>query len=77
MTMSPSEFLIRELRRRRVAAGLSQEALGELMHFSGSHVSSVETGQRPPTPKFLKVADEVLNTGGLLRDPGGGRSPRE
>ncbi|MDW5322728.1 helix-turn-helix transcriptional regulator [Plantactinospora sp. KLBMP9567] len=66
MTMSPSEFLTRELRRRRVAAGLSQEALGELMHFSGSHVSSVETGQRPPTPKFLKVADEVLNTGGLL-----------
>ncbi|WP_460917165.1 Scr1 family TA system antitoxin-like transcriptional regulator [Plantactinospora veratri] len=64
--MSPSEFLIRELRRRRVAAGLSQEALGELMHFSGSHVSSVETGQRPPTPRFLKVADEVLNTGGLL-----------
>ncbi|MFY1692449.1 helix-turn-helix domain-containing protein [Plantactinospora sp. WMMB782] len=66
MAMSPSEFLIRESRRRRVAAGFSQEALGERMNFSGSHVSSVETGQRPPTPKFLEAADEILETGGLL-----------
>jgi transcriptional regulator with XRE-family HTH domain len=64
--VSPLEFLLREMRRRRVAAGLTQAALGELIHFSDSHVSGVETGTRPVRPDYLRAVDEALDTGGLL-----------
>ncbi|HEY0700650.1 MAG TPA: DUF5753 domain-containing protein [Micromonospora sp.] len=66
--MSPLEFLLRELRRRRAAAGLTQGALGERIHFSDTHISAVETGARPPTREFLRAVDETLSTGGLLAD---------
>jgi transcriptional regulator with XRE-family HTH domain len=64
--ISPSEFLLRELRRRRVAAGLTQEALGERVHYSNTHVSAIETGVKPPKPEYLKAVDEALETGGIL-----------
>lgn len=66
MSLSPSEFLLRELRRRRVLAGLTQDELGEKIHFSGKHVSAVELGIRPPKSDFLKAVDEALETGGLF-----------
>jgi len=63
----PTAELIRaQLRRLRVNAELSQEEFGRLVHFSGSQVSAVELGQRPLDRFFLKRADEVLGTGGLL-----------
>ena len=55
-----------QLRRLRIAAGLSQEEFGKLVHYSNSAISAVELGQRPLDKKFLARADEVLNTGGLL-----------
>ncbi|WDZ86495.1 helix-turn-helix domain-containing protein [Micromonospora cathayae] len=66
MGISPSEFLIRELRRRRTAAGLSQGALGERIHYSDTHVSAIETGSKPPRPDYLRAVDEALDTGGLF-----------
>ncbi|MFI6227597.1 helix-turn-helix transcriptional regulator [Micromonospora echinospora] len=66
MGISPSEFLLRELRRRRVAAGLTQDALGERVHYSNTHVSAIETGVKPPKPEYLKAVDEALETGGIL-----------
>jgi transcriptional regulator with XRE-family HTH domain len=64
--MSPYEFFLRELRRRREAAGLTQEELGRKINFSGSHVSAVELGNRPPKPDYLEALDLALDTGGLF-----------
>ncbi|MFC3503528.1 helix-turn-helix domain-containing protein [Micromonospora krabiensis] len=61
-----AELIRAQLRRLRVNADLSQEEFGKLVHFSGSQVSAVELGQRPLDRFFLKPADEVLKTGGLL-----------
>ncbi|MEV4540177.1 helix-turn-helix domain-containing protein [Micromonospora echinaurantiaca] len=67
MESEPTTDLIRaQLRRLRLKAELSQEEFGKLVHFSGSQVSAVELGQRPLDRFFLKRADEVLATGGLL-----------
>lgn len=43
--VSPSTFLLGELRRARSAAGLSQEDLGKTINYSASLVSAVENGQ--------------------------------
>ncbi|MGN9775048.1 helix-turn-helix domain-containing protein [Micromonospora sp. H33] len=67
MEAEPTSELIRgQLRRLRLNAELSQEEFGKLVHYSGSQVSAVELGQRPLDRLFLKRADEVLNTDGLL-----------
>lgn len=60
--MSGSEYLIGELRRLREAAGLTQEAWGDRVHFSGSHVGSVERGERPALPDYLKAVDRAFGT---------------
>lgn len=64
--MSGARFLIDELRRARAAAGLSQEDLGKLIKYSGSHVSAVELGTRSPRSDYLAAVDEALHTGGLF-----------
>jgi transcriptional regulator with XRE-family HTH domain len=64
--VSPSAFLLGELRRARSAAGLSQEDLGRTINYSGSQVSAVENGQRPPTRDYLVAVDGALGTGGLF-----------
>lgn len=64
--LTPSTFLLGELRRARSAAGLSQEDLGRTINYSGSQVSAVETGQRPPTRDYLVAVDATLRTGGLF-----------
>lgn len=63
---SPSTFLLGELRRARSAAGLSQEDLGKTINYSGSLISAVENGQRPPTHDYLVAVDTALHTGGLF-----------
>jgi transcriptional regulator with XRE-family HTH domain len=63
---SPSTFLLGELRRARSAAGMSQEDLGKTINYSGSQVSAVENGQRPPTRDYLAAIDGALHTGGLF-----------
>ncbi|GHJ10981.1 transcriptional regulator [Micromonospora humidisoli] len=67
MESEPTADLIRaQLRRLRLHAELSQEEFGKLVHFSGSQISAIELGQRPFDRLFLRRADEVLTTGGLL-----------
>lgn len=63
---SVSSFFATELRRARQAAGLSQEQLGTATNYSGSYVAQMETERKPPKPDFVKRADDVLATGGLL-----------
>jgi transcriptional regulator with XRE-family HTH domain len=42
------ELFAGEMRRLRVAAGLSQESLGEQVSYSASLVAAVEQCRRPP-----------------------------
>ncbi|MFV2101136.1 helix-turn-helix domain-containing protein [Micromonospora sp. LOL_024] len=64
--ISPSEYLLRELRRRRAAAGLTQAQLGELVFCSDSQVSAIETGTKPPALPYLTAVDRALDTGGYF-----------
>ncbi|MFW6694464.1 helix-turn-helix domain-containing protein [Streptomyces sp. MAR4 CNX-425] len=55
-----------ELRRRRLAAGLTLDNLAALVHYSKSHLSKVETGQKSPTPELARWCDTALGAGGAL-----------
>ena len=64
-------FFGAELRRRRAAAGMSQDQLGHAINYSAALVGRVEIGERVPSPDFARRCDEVLSSGGLfahLRD---------
>ncbi|MFC6015900.1 helix-turn-helix domain-containing protein [Plantactinospora solaniradicis] len=54
------------MKRRRVAAGLTQTVLGDRIHFSDTHVSAVETGTKPIKAEYLRAVDDELGAGGLL-----------
>ncbi|MFI2712998.1 Scr1 family TA system antitoxin-like transcriptional regulator [Micromonospora sp. NPDC018662] len=60
------DFIAGELRQARARAGLSQEDLARRINYSASHVSGVETGQRPPKADYLTAMDQALETGGLF-----------
>ena len=63
----PLFFLGAELRRARMAAGLSQDQLGQRIGYSGAQVGKVETGERPPSLEFVQGCDRVLpNADGLF-----------
>ncbi len=62
------DMWIRALKAARAAAGVSQEALAELIRWSPSTIAAIETGRRRPTPQFAEAADEALGTGGLLAE---------
>ncbi|WSN14820.1 helix-turn-helix transcriptional regulator [Micromonospora sp. NBC_01699] len=64
--MTPLQFFLRELRKRREAFPLTQEELGKRIKFSASHVSAVELGNRPPKEDYLTAVDDVLQTSGLF-----------
>ncbi|MFD0901678.1 helix-turn-helix domain-containing protein [Actinomadura sediminis] len=69
-----------ELRRRRLAAGLSLAELGALVHYSKGHLSKVEHGTKGPSPELARMSDAVLDAKGALialaaRPPRGGRLP--
>lgn len=66
MGTSALEFLIKELRRRRVQAGLTQAALGELVFCSDTQISAIETGGKPVTRKHLELVDTALKTDGYF-----------
>lgn len=64
-----------ELKRHREAAGLTQAQLADLIPYSKSMVSMVETAKRSPldaregdrlASKFTEYCDEMLRTGGAL-----------
>ncbi len=54
------------LREARMAAGLSQAAMGSLIPCSESLIGLIERGKRKPTRNFTLSAETVLNLGGEL-----------
>ncbi|MFT2018175.1 helix-turn-helix domain-containing protein [Streptomyces sp. 796.1] len=54
------------VRRKRDERGWSQDELAERAGCSGTHVSAVETGRRPPTLRFARGIDKALGTGDLF-----------
>lgn len=56
----------RELRRRRLSAGLSLQQLGQRVHYSKSQLSKVERGLKRPTPELARLCDTVLGAQGTL-----------
>ncbi|MFI6939475.1 helix-turn-helix domain-containing protein [Streptomyces sp. NPDC050418] len=56
----------RELRRRREAAGLSQEELSVRAVMSRTHIAHIEGGRRRPDAEDARRLDEVLGAGGVL-----------
>jgi transcriptional regulator with XRE-family HTH domain len=61
-----TEYVLEELRLFRTSRKLSQEEFGRTIGYSGSHVSSVETGQRPPTDEYMRQIDQAFETGGTF-----------
>lgn len=59
-------FFGAELRRRRLAAGLSQDQLGQAITYSAALVGRIEVGERMPSPDLARRCDDALATGGLF-----------
>jgi transcriptional regulator with XRE-family HTH domain len=55
-----------ELRRRRLAAGLSLSELARLVHYSKGQLSKVERGIKRPSRELVRLCDAVLDAGGFL-----------
>ncbi|KIF73515.1 hypothetical protein QR77_05120 [Streptomyces sp. 150FB] len=55
-----------ELRRARIAAGLTLTELSALVHYSKGQLSKVETGHKRPAPELARLCDAALNTRGAL-----------
>ncbi|SCL38423.1 Helix-turn-helix domain-containing protein [Micromonospora pallida] len=64
--MTAAEILLDELRHARTSRGMSQDDFGRTISYSGTHVSAVETGSRPPTSEYVAAVDRALKTGGLF-----------
>ncbi|MFF4985752.1 helix-turn-helix domain-containing protein [Streptosporangium saharense] len=55
-----------ELRRRRLAAGLTLGDLAGMVHYSKSQLSKVERGLKAPSRELARHCDSKLNAGGAL-----------
>jgi transcriptional regulator with XRE-family HTH domain len=60
---SPEAAFGEHLRRLRDQRGWTQDELGARMGCTGTHISAVETGRRPPTSRFAFSADRAFGTG--------------
>ncbi|MFD9872281.1 Scr1 family TA system antitoxin-like transcriptional regulator [Streptomyces niveus] len=60
---SPEAAFGKRLRQARDERGWTQDELGARMGCTGTHVSAVETGRRPPTGRFAISADRAFGTG--------------
>ncbi|MEV6816313.1 helix-turn-helix transcriptional regulator [Micromonospora sp. NPDC051296] len=56
---SVTDYVLMELRLLRTSLALSQDDFGRTIGYSGSHVSSVETGGRPPTRDYMLAVDRA------------------
>jgi transcriptional regulator with XRE-family HTH domain len=59
---SPQAAFGARLRRSRSERKWKQDELGSRMGYSGTHISSVETGRKMPTLRFARSVDEALGT---------------
>jgi transcriptional regulator with XRE-family HTH domain len=55
-----------ELRGRRRAAGLTQQALADRISYDRSYLSQVETGYQVPAKQFIVLCERELAAGGKL-----------
>ncbi|MER8009140.1 helix-turn-helix transcriptional regulator [Streptomyces sp. NPDC094149] len=55
-----------ELRRLRIAAGLTLTQFATTVHYSKGQISKVETGRKRPTTEFARLCDAALEAGGAL-----------
>jgi transcriptional regulator with XRE-family HTH domain len=55
-----------DLRRRRLAVGLTQQALAARIGYDRSYLSQVETGAQVPAEQFILLSDRELAAGGEL-----------
>lgn len=55
-----------ELRKRRIAAGLTLTRLAELLSYSKGHLSKIERGRKAPPPELARRCDAQLSAGGEL-----------
>lgn len=62
----PVEAAGLELRRARLAAGVSLANLARMTHYSKGYLSKVETGRRPLTTDLARRTDAALGTHGKL-----------
>ena len=63
---SALDYFGSELRRLRIAAGLSQEQLGEIVNYTGALVGMVEVAKRCPSRDFAVRCDAALGGEGTL-----------
>ncbi len=63
---SMSAMLGTEIRRRRAAAGLSQQRLAGRVDVDQGLISKIETGTKTPSPRLIRAIDTALNAGGDL-----------
>ncbi|MEV0256711.1 helix-turn-helix transcriptional regulator [Streptomyces sp. NPDC050732] len=55
-----------ELRRARIAAGLTLTELAAAVHYSKGQISKVETGKKRPSLGLARLCDAALHTDGVL-----------
>lgn len=58
----------RQLKRFRLRAGLERAEFGARTGYSASTIAAFEQGRRVPSPRFIDLADEILDAGGVLRE---------
>nr|WP_202541674.1 helix-turn-helix transcriptional regulator [Streptomyces sp. SID3915] len=61
---SPRAAFGARLRSAREERGWTQEELGEQVGYSGTHLSSVETGRKLPTLRLVRALDRVFGKSG-------------
>jgi transcriptional regulator with XRE-family HTH domain len=65
----PARYFGREVRRARLAAGLTLVEFGRLAGYHHAQVSRIERGVRPATLKFAQMCDKVFpERGGWFED---------
>jgi len=64
--VQPSARFGQELRRRRLAAGLSLTELARAVHYSKGQLSKVERGLKAPSRDLARLCDTALGAGGAL-----------
>ncbi|MFE5026867.1 Scr1 family TA system antitoxin-like transcriptional regulator [Streptomyces sp. NPDC056656] len=57
-----------ELKRRREAAGFTQEELSARAIMSRTHIAHIEAGRRRPSLEDARRLDQVLTTGGVFEN---------
>jgi transcriptional regulator with XRE-family HTH domain len=57
-----------EIRARRLAQGLTLEALAALIGYSPQHISGVELARTPVSDRFAAACDHALGAQGALAE---------